>query len=204
MPLYGIGITPMMSSIVQINGRERVDIKHVAFADDLSGAGKIEQLKMWWDLIIKTGRFIGYEVNPGKSWLIVKEVHLQEAMKTFENTGINITKEGKRQLGAVVGSEKYKDEHVSSLVNEWIGQLQRLSRIAKTYAAFTHGFRHKFTYVMRTIPNISKNLYPLDEAVNSFISKIFGDYKFSVVERQIYSLPVKMGGFRNTDIFRNF
>ena len=47
-------------------------------------------------------------------------------MKTqnlLTNSRVNITAEGKRQLGAVIGSAKYRDEHMKNLVKDWDNQL---------------------------------------------------------------------------------
>ena len=190
MPMYAIGITPLLYTIIQLNGNERVQIKHVAFADDLTG---------WWDLIITFGKYIGYNANPGKSWLIVKANYSEEATKCFANTGINITTEGKRHLGAVIGNGSFKDEYVKSKIDEWIKELRYLTKIAKiephaTYVAFTHGIRNRYTYVMRTIPNISSQLKCLDAELDSFISAILDNYKFSSADRKLFSLAVKLGG----------
>ena len=47
---------------------------------------------------------------------------------------------------------------------------------------------------MRTIPNISYLLKPLDDAINSFIKFLFNGYDFSETERELWSLPAKYGG----------
>ena len=47
---------------------------------------------------------------------------------------------------------------------------------------------------MRTIPNISQNLHPLDDAIDNFISVLFNNKKFNERERELFSLPTKLGG----------
>ena len=47
---------------------------------------------------------------------------------------------------------------------------------------------------MRTIPNISSKLKCLDAELDSFVSAILDDYKFSSANRKLFSLPVKLGG----------
>ena len=42
-----------------------------------------------------------------KSWLIVKDAKLSEAHTIFQGSGIPITSEGKRYLGAAIGSESF-------------------------------------------------------------------------------------------------
>lgn len=99
MAIYGINLTPLMSSIKSTpNSR---NVKHVAFADDLAGAGKIHDIKSWWENLKSSGPGVGYFPNETKSWLIVKEEHLQTANIIFKGSGLNITKEGQKHLGAV-------------------------------------------------------------------------------------------------------
>ena len=53
------------------------------------------------------------------------------ALKTFENTGINITEEGKRHLGAVIGSIEYRENYVTQKVNTWLDELNMLCDIVR-------------------------------------------------------------------------
>ena len=62
-------------------------------------------------------------------------------------------------------------EYVQGLVDDWMDQLDVLISYAKSepqaaYAAFTAGFKHKLTYYIRTIPNISSILKPLDDKIS--------------------------------------
>ena len=122
----------------------------------------------------KYGPLLGYYPKASKSWLIVKPGHLQSAEDIFKGTGINITEEGRKHLGAVIGSVEHKQEYVQKKVDEWISSILRLSMIARkqpqaTYCCYVKGFAHKFTYFMRKIPDISSLLKPLDDAVDNFI-----------------------------------
>ena len=97
MYVYGLGLVPLISAL------SAEDVRQSAFADDLAGGGTVDQLRKWWDQIIYLGKFIGYTAKPSKSWLIVKAQYHDHAVQQFEGTGIKITTEGKRHLGAVVG-----------------------------------------------------------------------------------------------------
>ena len=73
---------------------------------------------------------------------------------------------------ATIGSEDVKASYVKSLVDNWIDQLNLLSKIAEpepqsAYSAFAGAFKGKLTYYMRTIPCIKDYLIPLEE-VNRF------------------------------------
>ena len=45
-----------------------------------------------------------------------------EAQTLYANSRVNITAEGKRHLGEVIGSTEYCDEYVKDLVKEWNNQ----------------------------------------------------------------------------------
>ena len=140
-PIYAIGLDPLINKL-----RGCDDVKQSGFADDLSGAGTIDSLKIWWDKIIELGPKIGYFAKPSKSWLIVKPHFFEQAKEVLKNSGLQITTQGRRHLGAVVGSEEFKKEFVTEKVAKWIDELTKLTKIAQTephvaYAAYTHGFK---------------------------------------------------------------
>ena len=198
MPLYAICILPLLETVIRVVTEKNLFIKYVAFADDVTGAGNLDALKVWWDAIIHYGPFLGYYVNPSKSWLIIKPEIVEEAEKIFADTDIKITSEGRKHLGAVIGSLNFKNEYIDGLIDEWIEEIKKLSEIAKTephvaYSAYVYSMQHKYTFYMRTIPNISTNLIKLDEEIDNFIKTLL-IYDFSENERYLFSLPVKFGG----------
>ena len=86
----------------------------------------------------------GYFPNASKSWLIVKDTKLSEAHAVFQGSCVPITSEGKRYLGAAIGSELFVHSYVSEKASEWITEIELLSQISLTqphsaYATFTHG-----------------------------------------------------------------
>ena len=78
----------------------------------MTDAGKILELRIWWGMIISEGKKFGYYVNEPKIWFIIKNPnHLEHADNIFKDTGVKITCEGKRHLGAVIGSNDFKSEY---------------------------------------------------------------------------------------------
>ena len=135
-------------------------VQQVWFADDATAGGKLHQLHTWWCKLHNIGPTFGYYANPNKTWLIVKDKYLPIAKELFSDTGVNITTEGKRHLGAALGAEPFVSTYVQNKVEKWTTQIKHLSQIAKTqphaaYSAFTHGLSSKWTYLLRTIPNIA-------------------------------------------------
>ena len=108
-------------------------------------------------------------MDGSKTWLIVNEEKLEEATIVFEGTGVAITAEGKRHLGAAIGTHDFVERYVQQKVSAWAHKVDRLSSITITqphaaHAAFTHGFfSSKWAYLARTIPDC-ENLWkmPLD------------------------------------------
>ena len=73
------------------------------------------------------------------------------------------------------------------------------------FCAFVSGYKHKMTYYMRTIPQISELLTPLDEVITTeLIPAITGGYICSKSERSLLSLPPKLGGLGTANICRHF
>ena len=88
---------------------------------------------------------------------MVKEQYLENAIETFRGSEVKITTEGKKHLGVAIGSEDFNASYVKSLVDNWINQLNPLSKIAESepqsaYSAFVGGLKGKLTSYMGTIP----------------------------------------------------
>ena len=196
MPFYALGTSILLYQFRQTTR----NVKQIWLADDTTGAGTIQQLKEWWDAVIDLGNKFGYYVNQLKSWIIVKnDENLEKPKAIFENDGINFTKAGKRNLGAAIGSDQFKAYYASKKVDEWCDETEVLSNFAKpqpqaAYAAFCQEQQHKFSYFMRTIPGVEKFLLPLDEKIdNTFLPSVLNE-TITEKEREVYSLPVRLGG----------
>ena len=102
-------------------------------------------------------------------------------------------------MGASIGSAEFKDSYIDEKVAKWTKNVERLAEFAQSqphaaYAAFIHAEQHKYTYFLRTIPGISDNFKPLDDAINnSFLPSLFG-CELNDNMRDVVSLPVRDGG----------
>ena len=112
-----------------------------------------------------------------------------------------ITTEGHRHLGAIIGTDEFKNSYIEKMVKDWIDEIQYLSEIVKNLSTFSilslcSGFtKIAYTYTMRTIPDLSDHLQPLEDAIrNCFIKTLFNGYICSDSERILFSLPAKFGG----------
>ena len=73
--------------------------------------------------------------------------------------GFKITTEGKRLLGAAIGSRSFAEEYVNNEVQERTEEIKSLAKVVVSqpqavYAAFTHGMSSRWTYLMKKISNM--------------------------------------------------
>lgn len=172
----------------------------VWFADDATGCGSIYDLRQWWDLLNEKGPKFGYMPNAAKTWLVVKEECYDQAQRVFHDTNVQITAEGKRHLGAALGTRSFVEDYVSSRVGVWVTELERLSAIALSqpqaaYSALVHGLLGKWKYLARTIPDLQALLLPLETSLRTrFIPALTGRSAPGDTERLLLGLPARLGG----------
>ena len=99
MAVYAITIIAMIPMIVDITSKIDDSVKTAAYAEDVTAAGKIIQLKNWWKTLCMLGPKFGY-----------------------------YPVEGQRHLGAIIGSSKYKREYVKNKIDEFINEIKVLPR----------------------------------------------------------------------------
>ena len=157
MAVYALALRPLLRTLILEQQKQtqvgKDKVKQVAYADELAAGGKLENIKIWWDLLTNLGPKIGYFPNSSKSWLNVKENMMENAKQLLKNSGIKITSSGKRHLSAVIGSTDFRRTYVSNIVENWTKEIELLSDIAKSephsaYSAFVQGMKHKLIYIM--------------------------------------------------------
>ena len=95
MPLYAVAIAPLLQ---MIKSDDAQDVRHVDFADDLCGAGRLVRLRSWWDDIVVHGQRLGYYQRADKCWLIVKPHLVETVKKIFAGTDVRISTNGQNIL----------------------------------------------------------------------------------------------------------
>ena len=83
-------------------------------------------------------------MNPSKTWLVVKESHLEFAKTIFSDSGVHITTDGRIYLGSFIGSYDMKYSFVQTKVKSCITGLGELTLVINTqphaaFCGFTHG-----------------------------------------------------------------
>ena len=117
----------------------------------------------------------------------------------FSDPKINVTTEGKRHLGAVIGSNNFRTKYVNEKVTDWCNELKILSKFEKSqpqaaYAAFCFGEQNKFSYFLRTIPEMNDLMQPVDKIVQNLLLPAISGEKFFAKERELYLFLVRSEG----------
>ena len=162
------------------------------------------EMKKWWDVLCSLGPKYGYNPLPKKTILIVKPEFKLQAEEIFKDTKVRITTEGERHMGAVIGSHEFRETYVSNKVAKWVEDVEGLSSLAKdepqaVYSCFTKAISHRWTYVQRTIPDISHLFRPLEAAIREKLIPALVGRTISDVDRRIFALPVRLGGMGIAD-----
>ena len=194
MIFYAIGILPLIHHL------DEKSCSQIWYADDVAACGRISTLRGWWDGLCLKGLGYRYFPNASKSWLIVKPAFWDLASSTFAVTDVNITTEGHRYLGSAIGSPAFVSNFIFEKVSEWVSQLDLLTSIAQShphaaYSAFVRGLFSKWTYFLRTTPNMEDYLAPLESCLcHQFLPNLTGQSAFNGNLRSIMSLPTWLGG----------
>ena len=73
MAIFAITIIPLILMLVEIRMQDNNHTKTAAYADDLTVAGPIYQIRVWWNMLCRLGPKFGYFPGRSKSWIIVRE-----------------------------------------------------------------------------------------------------------------------------------
>ena len=199
MAFYALATVPLANQCAVNNLRE------VWLADDASASGQLRSLLEWWTKLSTIGPSYGYFPNAAKTWLVVHPVHLEEARLLFVNTGVQISTDGRRELGAPLGSSSFVENYVSEKVKTWLSELDCLCTVARSqpqaaYCAFCQGLRSKWLYLSRTVPDIGPLLQPLEDKIRQcFIPAITGQAAPNNIIRDLLALPGRLGGLSLSD-----
>ena len=168
------------------------------FADDAGAGGKLQDLFNWWCVLAEKGPLYGYFVNPPKTWLVVKDCCFASATALFNNSGIQITTEGRPLLGAPLGNVDYCTSFLQSKSSSLVQEVRTLAKIARTepqaaYSAFTHGLAGKWNYLTRVSPTFREFLEPLESTIRTeYLASLTGRC-ISDLERNLLHLPARLG-----------
>ena len=115
MAIYRIEVTPLIKMLIDILSNEYgANVNVVAYADDFSAAGNLQDLRRWWSVVTEIGPKFGCYPKPTKTWLVVKSCASEKVESVFLGTKIKITTEAHRYLGRSVSTRKFKDLYITT------------------------------------------------------------------------------------------
>ena len=125
---------------------------------------------------------------------------MAEAERIFAETGVRITCEGKRHLGAALGTRDFVVDYVREKVANWKAEIGHLSSFAKSephaaYAALTHGLMCHWMFFLRSIEGIAHLMQPVEDAIRlQLLPAITGREALTDDERDLLALPARLRG----------
>ena len=190
MAIYGLAVTPLIKELSNLCTPEELD--QTWYADDSSSGGRLQRLKEWWLMLKEKGAPYGYIPKPSKTHLLVKnEEHLQLATELFQEEGETISLDGKRHIGAALGTDAFKKEYVSEKVQQWCNDVEQLAMFANdepqaSFSAFSMGVSKRCLFIQRTVEDTASVFEPLEHVIGQkFIPAIVGR-QVSDIERKLY------------------
>ena len=88
-------------------------------------------------------------------------------------------------------------------LRSWLARLKSwrnsLSQPRASYAAFTSGLRHRWTYFLTTLPDIADFLEPLERAISDVLIPALFEHQVAETKRVLLALPAPMGGLGLVD-----
>ena len=98
-----------------------------------------------------------------------------------------------------LGTETFRNDFVSGKAEKWVKDVNELAEIAKeepqaALCAYNMGLSQRWTFVQRTIKDISFLFEPLEEAIRNILIPAICGKVVSDIERKLISLPYKYGG----------
>jgi hypothetical protein len=179
MAMYALGTRGLVDSLAAETQEE--SLAQVWFADDSTSGGTVEGVKRWWEHLKETGPKYGYYPKPSKTHIIAKTHEIKERVEQiFGSEGIQITVDGQRHIGAVLGSESFKEEFVMKKVKNWTEDVEKLAIIAEeepqsAFSAFNTAIAHRWTFLQRTVEGISQYFQPLEDEGRNLSQHCLGD-----------------------------
>ena len=196
MPFYALATLPLIEHL----HLQHPAVRQIWLADDSAGAGRLRELRLWWNTLCEVGKLYGYYTNGEKTFLLVKPDLLEEAKQLFDGTGVQIVTQGVGYLGSAVGQSKFVASFVEQKVNEWMTDLETLTEFARTephaaFGALTHGLRSKYSYILRTVSTAVDYVSVIDKFLEEQLLPVLtGHQRFTADELALLRLPARLGG----------
>ena len=152
MQMYSVASRRIVENLKGVVG----EVKQVWYADDCAGAGSLRDLHQWWSHLADTGPLYGYFPNVSKTCIVVKSEEMAVRARNIFGPEIKITTEGKRYVGAALGTEEFKMSYVKAKVEKWVEDVEELAQIAKdepqaALSAYNTGLSQRWTFLQRTM-----------------------------------------------------
>uniref|UniRef100_A0A1X7V433 Reverse transcriptase domain-containing protein n=1 Tax=Amphimedon queenslandica TaxID=400682 RepID=A0A1X7V433_AMPQE len=174
MFVYAVATIPLVRRLEDIS-----IYKQVWYADDLSVTGDFNNIRVWFENLLRIGPEYGYFPEPSKSFFVVHASMISEAHSFFKDLGVKISTSC-RYLGGMIGCDTGINDFISLRVKEWVHHLELLSNIAinqpqAASAAMTKSMQHEWYFSKGCLPHCSCHFQAIEKQItSSFLPSLFG------------------------------
>ena len=98
-------------------------------AEGSACAGKLSQIRLWFDKLIQLGPAYGYFAEPIKSVVVVAPQDEDVAKDCLKDLGITVSS-GHRFLGGVIGTQEYCRNFMKQKVEYWMECVTKVSKLS--------------------------------------------------------------------------
>jgi len=176
MLIYGLTLVPLAKRL-----RDEVpNTNQPWYADDCAMSGTSTSIAKAMVLLLKLGPQRGYFPEPSKSIIVCRADCQEQVAKNLARFQFQYT-DGHRYLGTFLGSPEARQRWLQPQIDQWVGRVRKLSRIAKkypqsAYAGMTKSLQAEWQYLQRVNHSVADDFAPLDDAIaQDFVPALFGD-----------------------------
>ena len=118
----------------------------------------------------------------------------------FDGSNVNVTTEGRRLIGAAIGSKSFVTDFISKGVSNFSKPVQHLAELATSqpqaaHTVFTRWLSSEWTFVSRVMKDTNSHLTSLEPTIRKhFLPALTGCQPPGDLERELFALPARHGG----------
>jgi hypothetical protein len=203
MAFYAVGTLPAATALRDWSPPAPGRWEFGQYADDVGGGGTAEAAAAFFQQLQAAGPAVGLYPRDDKSWALVKggPEHVERARAAFAKAGLRVqlTSEGRRYLGAWVGTEAGERAYVAEKAAAWEDCVHAFAGAARsfpheTFACVYRSLQAEWTYLLRVSPVAAELMAPVEQALAGALLPALAGRAISPWERRAWGLPTLFGG----------
>lgn len=204
MNFYGVATKPALCELRRRMAERGERWESSSFADDISGGGSADAGIRFFRGLQEVGPRVGVFPRAEKSWVVVKggPTEAVRVQRAFAAAGlpVRVTAEGRRYLGAWVGTPEGERAFVANKAAEWAECVRAFAGVAslfphEAYACVYRSLIAEWTYLLRVSPVAAEGMAAVEAAIAEALLPALAGRTVLPWERAVWGLPSAEGGW---------